>query len=311
VSDGDAAQAYWAFDRAIAKVPNYKDAPDRREHALQTATYHVGLSVFLSSKVRENLTRQEAEGGNRWGQLGSSLEKVSRKSQIGGTAFGEAEDLLYSRLERTLDDRRAPYVRLRRRNEMRRLIEQDGATVDFAHYDQAIQAARSAGIPVVVVAEITEAYTKLRTDPINVIAWTTKRVDYTDEDGKKKKKEVEVRSYPLKRYRIRTEMAYLLTYRIVNTATGMTIDEGEVDATNADEVDFINWNERDGIDPGQLKKKYGTAFRPLSSDVRAAIDARSAVKTDAEMLMSGAALIAEDFSEALLKTLAYYSPGTK
>ena len=106
-------------------------------------------------------------------------------------------------------------------------------------------------------------------------------------------------------------MACLLTYSIVNTATGMTIDEGEVDATNADEVDFINWNERDGIDPVQLKKKYGTAFRPLSSDVRAAIDARSAVKTDAEMLRSGAALIAEDFSEALLKTLTYYSSGTK
>ena len=194
---------------------------------------------------------------------------------------------------------------------MRSLIEQGGATADFAHYDQAIQAARSAGIPVVVVAEITEAYTKLKTDPINVIVWTTKRVDYTDEDGKKKKKEVEVRSYPLKRYRIRTEMACLLTYRIVNTTTGMTIDEGEVDAADADEVDFINWSKRDGIDPGKLKKKHGTGFRPLSSDVRTAIDARSALKSDAEMLRSGAELIAEDFSEALLKTLTYYSPGTK
>ena len=112
LSSSGAAQAYWAFDRVIAKLLNYKDAPAKRVDAHQTATYDVGLSVFLSSKVRESLAHQEEKCGSRCGRLGSSLDKVSRKSQIGGTAFVEAEDLLYSRLEWALDDRRAPYVRL-------------------------------------------------------------------------------------------------------------------------------------------------------------------------------------------------------
>lgn len=308
-ASGQTAQAYWAFDRAVQKVPDFKDAATKREEALQNARFEVGLFVLASDKVRERLTPTSEATGGRFGRMLSSISRAARVSLLKQTeTLVEHQAYAYRIMEDLLDAKRAPYVQLRRRGEMRRLIEQSGANPDLAHYDQVIQASQAAGIPVLVFAELTEAYTTLEKKQANVIVWTTKQVDYTDEKGKKRKREVGDKSYKTVRQWVDTEMHCTLNYRILNTATGAIIGEGAFSASDGDAVDFIAWNRYEGVDPSRLRTKDGTKFRMLSSDLRSAIDARSSLKSDTEMYRTGVGYIAEELGGRLLETLMYYSP---
>lgn len=74
---GDPVRAYWAFDQAVNKVPDYKDATSRREQALTDATYSVGLSILLSEQIKETLAPATPEGG-KWSRLTSSIDRAGR-----------------------------------------------------------------------------------------------------------------------------------------------------------------------------------------------------------------------------------------
>tara|TARA_Y100000590_G_scaffold266261_1_gene299086 strand:- start:262 stop:699 length:438 start_codon:yes stop_codon:yes gene_type:complete len=137
---------------------------------------------------------------------------------------------------------------------------------------------------------------------------STQRQEYTDSDGKKKRREVLKKSYKTNRVKISTEMAYLLTYRIVNTLTGNIIRSGDIDAADSDKVDFINWNRYDGVNPSNLRIRDGSKFKRLSSDDRKAMGARSTHKTTDEMLKWGAGRIGREMPKEFLEALKHYSP---
>lgn len=306
-SSGDIVRAYWAYDQAVGKVSDFKDAAARRQAALNQARYEVGLFVMLSDQVGEQLTPQ-AESSGRFGRMMSPISRLSQKSIVGNSLLEEHQDYAYRIAEDALDRERAPYIDLRRRGEMRRLLEQSGVNPDRAHYDQVIPACQASQIPVVVFAEFTEAYTTLEKRQANVIVWTTKKVDYTDEKGKKRKREVGVKSYKTERHWMESEMACTVTYRIINTATGALVAEGEISASDEDAVDFIAWNNYDGVNPRDLRRKDANGFKALSSSNKAAIDARSTLKSDAEMYHDGAGQIGAELAGRLLQTLTHYSP---
>jgi len=309
-SSGQAGRAYEAYGRVLAKVSDYKDAITKREQALKDARFEVGLFVMLSDKVRESLTPQAENVGGRFSRMVSSIGKLARVGLLKQKrVMDEQQAYAYRIMEEGLDRHRAPYISLRRRGDMRRLIEQSGANASMAHYDQVVEAAKGAGLPVLVLAEFTEAYTTTKKRESNQVFWTTKQVEYTDDKGKKRKKDVEDKSYATKRYWVDTEMSCRLNYRILNTATGAIIGEGAFDAEDGDAVDYIAWNKHDGIEPGKLRVKDATKFKRLSSDVRNAIDARTGVKSAEEMFRGGAARIGEQLSARLLEALTYYSPG--
>jgi tetratricopeptide (TPR) repeat protein len=305
-SSGQAARAYWAYDRVIEKVADYKDAATKREDALGNARFEVGLFVLASEKVREALTPEQASGG-RFSRLAGSVSRLGQR-RLQGSALEDQQSYAYRVLEDALDANRAPYIQLRRRGEMKRLIEQSGANAALAHYDQVLSGARDAGLDVLVLAEFTEAHTTVEKRQANQIFWTTQMEDYTDEKGKKRKREVEVKSYKAVRYWVEMDMTCTLRYRILNTGSGAVIGEGAFDASDRDEVDFINWNRYEEIEPSKLRVKGAKSFQRLSSDVRRAIDSRSTLKPEAEMYRVGAGYVAGELAGRLLETLTYFSP---
>ena len=305
-SSGQAARAYWSYGRTVEKVADYKDAAVKRAAALQAARFEAGLFVLSSEKIREALT-PAAEPGGRFSRMAGSMSRLGRR-QLQGTALEDQQSYAYRVAEDILDSRAAPYIQLRRRGEMRRLIEQSGAIASQAHYDQVLSAARDAGLPVLVLAEFTEAFTTVEKKQANQVFWTTGQEEYTDDKGKKKKREVEVKSYTAVRHWVESDMSCTLTYRVLNTATGAIIGEGSLDASDGDAVDFIHWNRYDGVNPNDLRVKSGTRFNRLSSDVRNAIDARSTLKPEAEMYRVGAGQVGEELAGRLIQTLTYYSP---
>lgn len=305
-SSGQAARVYWSYGRVIEKVADYKDAGIKREAALQNARFEVGLFVLASDNVREALTPSSEQGG-RFSRIAGSMSRLGRR-QLQGSALEDQRSHAYRVAEDILDSKAAPYIELRHRGEMRRRIEQSGANASRVHYDQVLSAARDAGLPVLVLAEFTEAFTTVEKKKVNQIFWTTKQEEYVDDKGKKKKREVEVKSYTAERHWIETDTSGTLTYRVLNTATGAIIGEGSLDASDGDAVDFINWNRYDGVNPSELRVKSGTRFSGLSSDVKNSIDARSTLKPEAEMYRVGAGYIGEELAGRLIQTLTYFTP---
>ena len=206
-----------------------------------------------------------------------------------------------------LDSKRAPYVQLRRREEMRRLIEESGATASLA-----LRLGRNGSSKSGCCCPRAGRVHRSLHDSGEA---TVKRDCLDDEEGglhgregKEEERDVEDKSYKTDRHWIQTGMFCTLNYRILNTATGAIIGEGALDASDGDAVDFIAWNNYDGVNPSSLRVKDGTQFKRLSSDVRSAIDARSSYKSDAQMFRAGAAYIGEELAGRLLDTLTYYSP---
>lgn len=65
----DPVRAYWAFDRAVDSVPDFRDAVTKRQAAL-SASYSVGLFLLSSERIQESLRPRENEAG-RWSRLAS------------------------------------------------------------------------------------------------------------------------------------------------------------------------------------------------------------------------------------------------
>ena len=305
---GDAIRAYRAYDRALQKVPDFQDAASLREQALADASYKIGLFVLSSSKVRESLTPPKEEM-KTLGRLVTAFGSVGRKDLLDREEeLVDHQNRIYRKLGEQMDQDCPPYLRMIARDEMRAMISSTGANASHAHPDQVLAACQQVGVPVVVIGELIQAYSKYDKDKKKLTVWTIRKVDDTDKDGKTRKREVGKKSYTTHRVKIETEMGCLLSYRILDTATGAVIEAGTIDAADSDKIDFINWDRYDGVAPSSLRVKKGDTFKRLSSDDRAAIDARSTYKTEEQMLRWAADKIGSDLAGELLDALWYHTP---
>lgn len=305
---GDAIAAYWAFDRAIEKVADFQDAASRREEALQKATYRVGLFLLSSDNVRASLTPPKEEKTG-WGKLKAAINEVGRHDLLKKPEDLEPHDSrTYEQLMEAIEKDRAPYLSIVPRDEMRSLLSNAGVNAANAHPDQVIDACRAADIPVVVLGEWTEAYTLKDKESKTLKVVTTKKQTYTDSEGKKKKRDVLKKSYTVPRVKIRTEMSSQLAYRIVDVSSGKVVADGLLDAADSDKVDYINWNNYDGVPASSLRVRDGKKFKKLSRDERRVMDADRRYKTTEGMLNWGAGKVARDLASNVLTSLKHYSP---
>jgi len=306
---GDHIRAYWAFDRVLEKVANYKNAASLRQEALTKASYSVGLFVLSSEKVRGDLASKGEEPKGRWSRWMSALGRAAKTNLFDKKEkLAKTQDRLYAQLRDQIDKEAPPYLRFVRRAEMHELVANQGVNAGLAHADQVIEACRSADIPVVVVGELTTAYARSKRNTEEKKACTVKKVAYTDIDGKKKKREVAKKWYTYHRVKASSEMGCEMRYRIVNTATGETIDEGAVFTEDLDEVDFVNWNNYDGVSKSSLRRLDGSELKPLPHNELKVFDARSNLETEDELLNWGASKMGYDLSRTLLQSLTHYSP---
>ena len=296
-SVGEHVRAYWAFDRALKRVLDFEDSASRRDQALGKATYSVGLFILSSSKIREALTADPGKGRSRKSMLRNDEATVLQ------------QDHIYEILRENLEKDSPPYLKMVSRAKMQAMIFETGVNAALAHTGQVIDACKKAQIPVVIIGELTEAFTKKNERSEELNFWSTQIEKYTDSEGKKKKREVGKKSYRTHRYRISTEMGCLLNYQIINTATGEVIDSGSAEATDSDQVDYIPWNRYDGVRASDLRIREGSKYKKLSRDNRSAMDARSDYRSEGAMLQLGAKKIGTEMSEAFLDALMYYSPG--
>ncbi len=307
---GDAIRAYWAFDRAIEKVPNYKDAAGKRQRALEEATYRVGLFVLSSERIREQFKPTAGEETGRLGRWAHAIRRAGRTNVFNKPDRADrVQRLLYSHLLEGIEKAKPPYVELVGKDEVHRLIERAGANARLAHRDQVIEACRSNGVDVLLFGELTTAYTLYSRESEEKKAFTVKKEEYTDADGKKKKREVKDRHFTYHRVNAESKMECVMTCQLVNTSSGTVIWEGSVRAADEDEVDFVDWNNFKGVRKNNLRYEKDGKIRRLPSDELSVFDTRSTLATEDGLLDWGAQKMGLDLTQTVLERMRYYSPG--
>ena len=301
--------AYKAFRAVLERVADFRDANALLQDALQKGRYRAGLCVFLSGNLRTEMMPTKEEKG-RFSRIIDALGKAGRKDLLKkGADLDRVHEDLYRRMSATFERRAPVYVEIVGRFRVQKLLEDRGVNPDLAHRDQILEASRDAGIPVVVLAELTTAYSELDTDKKERKAVTTRRESYTDDQGKKKRREIVDKRYTYYRIKQSQEAAFLARYQILETAAGSVIDQGEFESYGRDEVDYVNWNKYDDVRPSQLRlEKNDGKFGRLPSDDAKAFDTRSHLKTAELMYEAAAEEIGTSLSRRILTVLDSYTP---
>lgn len=247
--------------------------------------------------------------GGKWSRLTSSIDRAGRLDLASRRDIYSAyQARIYGMVAEELRIGGLPYVRFVERLEMDRLVSASGVTASRAHLDQVVAACRSREIPVLLVGELTSAYTKRESSTSNRVFWTVNKEEYTDEKGKKRTREVEGRAYRAERVQASSEMACELSYRLINVASGSVVGEGVVSADDRDEVDYITWNRRDGVEPQNLRVKDGKGFKRLSPSDRNVMDKRTVLRTDEDLFLEGAPALSRELVASVIGSLRYYTP---
>ena len=301
--------AYRAFDAALKRVPGYRDAPALLQQALEKRSYKVGLCVFTSRNLRVYLDPEEGREEAEQGKLKRFMKAVGKAGKLPNEKdLIRIETGLRTRVQEVFEEARPAYIQTVSRGEMQALLTDRGVNPEMAHKDQVLQACREAGIPVVILAEVTRAHVRSSKSEEEKKAFTVKKESYTDSEGKKKKREVPKKPYTYSEVSRSAKMLCRVQYQIVQAATGEVMDQGDFSEVDSDEVKYVNWNRYDGVNPGSLRVMKDGEIKRLPSGVQEIFDARSDLKGEWKMMREAADQIGGRLCGQVLRVLGPYRP---
>ncbi len=300
--------AYEAFKAALGRVPDYKDAPVRMQQTLDGATYSVGLFLFPPIAVIEGAPLpSEPEGGRMkrfWKWLGEAgrddlLKKAEERKRV--------EDDIYGKMLAGLRYSKPEYVRLIDQSSLTGILMDRGVQLtDTLQVAQVVEAAGATDIPLVVLGEIVFAHLESKSSEKKETAYTVKKVTYTDEKGKKKKREEMDEEHTYKVREKSIELTCELRYKILDTTTGEILKGGLLSAVEGDQVEYAQ--KVKGVDPGALRLKSGSKFKKLSYSDKNLFDARRNLKNKRTLISSGTDQLGSELSGRILQVLETYVP---
>lgn len=208
----------------------------------------------------------------------------------------------------TLNNTKPDYVRLLDQSKLIETVSPKGAFADSFSVSQVLTASRSAGVPVVIIGEMSAARLATKSSKKKKEAYTVKKVKYKDDKGKDKTREESKKKYSYYIQEKSISMECAMDYRIMDTTTGEVLGGGHLSVTDGDEVEFVNWNRYDGVNPKDLRTQSGTRFNKLSNDHKGLFDARSKLKAKWPMLNQAGNQIGGQLSERILTALDGYRP---
>jgi tetratricopeptide (TPR) repeat protein len=301
--------AYENFVEAIYYVEDYKDTRERMAIALEKASYNVGVFLFGPIRLREAppVPTGEKEGNVsrffKWLAEGNKDDLLGKPDEIKRVRNG-----LYSALLDDLNNTKPDYVRLLDQTRLVETVSPQGAFADSFSVSQVLTASKAAGVPVVIIGEMSVARLATKSKKKKKEAFTVKKVKYKDDKGKNKTREESKKKYTYYIQEKSISMECAMDYRIMDTATGEVLGGGNLSVTDGDEIEFVNWNRYDGVKPRDLRKKSGTRFNKLSNDHKELFEARSKLKEKWPMLNQAGNQMAGQLSGRILTALDGYTP---
>ena len=302
----DYVLAYGAFDAALERVSDYEDAKALRKQAIARARYKLGLFVFRPTIVeRDVLSETDKPKSSKWQQLKRWIEEPDDDLLKKADERHRLEETAHIEIVRGLDARPA-HIQLVPNHEVNGIVKEHGFNPDAVTEEEVIQAARKSDI---LIAGLSEAYLDFDQSKEKKEANTGKKVKYTDEKRKKRKRDEFKKGYRYYVYEKKVRTKCMLPYQIIDTRTGAVMKDGVLSAEDGDRVKFVNWNNYDDVRPDQLRVKDGEKFKRLASSDRKLFDARMKLKGKWDMLFKASEQMGSELSHKLREILETYNPG--
>ena len=292
-------------------MPDYEDATALRKQAIARARYKVGLFVFHPTIVdRDALAEADKPKPSKWQRFKKWIEEPDDDLLKNADELHRLEESMYIEIVRGLDYRPA-HIQLVPNHEVNGIVKENGFNPNAVTEEEVIQAARKAEIPIILIAGLSEAYLDFDQSKKKKEANTVKKVEYTDEKGKKKKRDEYKKGYRYYVYEKKVRTKCMLPYQIIDTRTGTVMKDGVLSAEDGDRVKFVNWNNYDDVRPDQLRVKDGEKFKRLASSDRKLFDARMKLKGKWDMLSKASEQMGDELSGKLLEILEHTIPAVR
>ena len=298
LADGAFIEAFRDFDSALERVPQFRDAEALRANSLDNGSYRVAFSLF---RPFPSVEAKPADDG-----VIKKLGKAMADDRVDKSDRNALREDLYQGVATGLLDSLPPYVNIVDQTSFLAQMSTEGPDFKVTGA-QALQVAREAGIPVVVMGRFTKLYVSDSDDDDEKTAYTTKQEKYTNKEGKKKKRKVAKKVYTYhERTKSRTANA-AFQYQFIDTATGNVLQTGTVEKSPSDNVFYVNWNNFKGVSPSKLhKRKKNGKYEKLDTSH---FDTRMSLQSESELYGKAIDRIVAEIVAAGTTCLTDYRPG--
>lgn len=289
-------EAFRDFDAALERVPQFRDAEALRANSLDKGGYRVAFCLF---RPFPSVEAKPADDG-----VIKKLGKAMADDRIDKADRNALREDLYQGVASGLVDSLPAYVNIVDQTSFLAQMSTEGPDFKVTG-SRALEVAREAGIPVLVMGRFTKLYVSDSDDDKEKKAYTTKQEKYTNKEGKKKRKVAKKWFTYHEITKSRTANA-TFQYQFIDTATGNVLQTGTVERSPSDNVFYVNWDNFKGVSPSKLhKRKKNGKYEKLDTSH---FDSRMSLESESELYGKAIDRIVAEIVDAGTTCLTDYRP---